>query len=831
MRLISLLLFLLISSSVKADSHKPLTSAAEPDYPPFSIKGENGKATGFSVELLTAAAKAMELEINYKVAPWSEIKQELANDKLDVLPLVGRTPERESVFDFTTPYLTLHGTIVVQKGNNTIQTRNDLKGKIIGVLKGDVAEEYLIREKLNDHIMTSQSYETALQQLNSGKIDAVVIQKLVALQLINKLKLNNLETRGKLNNLRSDWSFAVTEGDKELLATLNEGLSIIIADGTYTKLRQKWLGLLEPDNTLTYFYIILVTTLIVMFIGFYVAHIWQRSLKVRIIKSTAELEYYKNDLEKLVAKRTHELEIEKYKLAQAQEITHVGSYRWEIESNKTVWSDELFRITGFTPQEFEPNYEKHLFCIHPDDKEIFHNLTKDIVKNKSSYSGEYRIIRPDGVIRHVAEKGEVTLDSENNVLALIGVIQDISERKITEAERVRMQHELLQSQKMESLGQLTGGIAHDFNNLLGIINGYTELAQAICAKHTESKIADYLINISDAGKRATALVAQMLSFSRMDKSEDIPIQFAQLIKDEIKLLRSTLPSTIEIKDNINFDLPKVLMNPTQLHQIIMNLSINARDAMNGVGELTIGLDWVRDLDTQSTVSHKPIHGDWIELSIKDTGFGMDVVTASNIFNPFFTTKEVGKGTGMGLSVVYRIMENHNGHILLETESGGGSVFRLLFSPASEKKMNDSFSTEDSIEIPEGNGEEILVVDDEPLLSAQLSELVTLHGYKATAINDSTEALKLFQQDPQRFSMLITDQTMPKMTGAELIFKIREIQPQFPVIICSGYSDKIDSNSAAELNISYIDKPVDIKKLLLKISKLCALNTSHTKKQT
>lgn len=826
-RLIFLLFLLSISFITKASHYEPLVSAAEPDYPPFSIRGKNGAAVGFSVELLTAAAKVMERDINFKVAPWSEIKQELADNKLDVLPLVGRSPERESVFDFTTPYLTLHGTIVVRKDNNTIHTVHDLKGKTIGVLKGDNAEEFLIREKLNDHIITSQSFETALQQLNAGKVDAVIIQRLVALQLINKLKLDNLETRSILKNMRIEFSFAVTEGDKELLAELNEGLSIVIADGTYTKLRKKWLGLLEPNNAVTYFYIILVTTLIVMLIGFFVARIWQSSLRKQIIKSTAELEYYKNDLEKLVDTRTNELQMEKFKLSQAQEITHIGSYRWEVEENITTWTDELFRITGFTPQEFEPTYERYLNCIHPDDKEFFQNLTKSILENKSSYNYEYRIKRSDGEVRYIAEKGEVTLCSEGNLIALIGVIQDITERKSAELEQVRMQHELLQAQKMESLGQLTGGIAHDFNNLLGIINGYTELAQAICAKQTESKITDYLSNISDAGKRATTLVAQMLSFSRIDKSEDIPIQFSQVVKDEIKLLRSTLPSTIKIKDHINFDLPEVLMNPTQLHQIIMNLSINARDAMNGVGELSIRLDWVRNLNTQSTVSHKPIHGDWIELSIKDTGSGMDQITANNIFNPFFTTKEVGKGTGMGLSVVYRIMESHLGHILLETHPDNGSTFRLLFAPVLEEQTNDSNATSEIVEIPDGNGEEMLIVDDEPLLSTQLYEFVTLHGYKATTSNNSTEALEIFKQDPQRFAVLITDQTMPNMSGLELITKVREIQPKFPAIMCSGYSDKIDTKSASELNINYLEKPVNIKKLLQGISTLCALNKGHT----
>ena len=421
------------------------------------------------------------------------------------------------------------------------------------------------------------------------------------------------------------------------------------------------------------------------------------------------------------------------------------------------------------------------------------------------------------------EKGDVLLDSKDHLLSLVGVIQDITERKIFENENIRMQHELQQAQKMESLGQLTGGIAHDFNNLLGIINGYTGLLENKLPNHKDNKLVDYVHNISEAGDRAATLIAQMLSFSRGDNSEVLAIKLPEILKGEIKMLRSTLPSTIEIKDFIDLNLPNVLMNPAQFHQIVMNLSINARDAMDGMGMLTIRLEWARDLDTQSTVSHKPIKGDWIELSVTDNGSGIDDKTRDNLFNPFFTTKEVGKGTGMGLSVIYRIMEQHNGHIILESEPGSGSTFRMLFPPIHDSGADQLESNQKSVEIPMGDGSEILVVDDEIMLSTQISEVVNLNGYKSTAIDDSLGALELFKKDPDRFSLLITDQTMPKMTGVDLIKKIREIRPELPVIMCSGYSDKINANEAGVLDISYFDKPANIDKLLLKIAELLGID--------
>jgi len=448
---------------------------------------------------------------------------------------------------------------------------------------------------------------------------------------------------------------------------------------------------------------------------------------------------------------------------------------------------------------------------------IFNHLRNGEVDIASQYENEWLTRNGDRCL--LQWHNSVLRDENGEISHIVAMGYDITEKKKNELEHERLQRELQQAHKMESLGQLTGGIAHDFNNLLGIINGYAALLHDTHINKGDEKSVKYIDRIAEAGNRAAKLVTQMLAFSRSDPADDAPIQFEPLLKDDLKMVRSTLPSTIEIKTEIEPGLPNVLMNPIHLYQILMNLCINARDAMDGVGRLSIKLGWARNLNTESQVSHKPVIGDWIELSVNDNGSGIDSDTAKSMFDPFFTTKDVGKGTGMGLSVIYGIMERHKGHILLESALGKGSTFRLLFPPILEKNHDLSQDNQIDLQLPKGDGSEILVVDDELSLGIFIAELVMSHGYEALPVTNSTEALTLFQHEPKRFSMLITDQTMPQMTGIELIKKLRKIRPELPAILCTGYSDKIDATKVTEMDIAYFEKPVDSKKMLLKIAEL------------
>ena len=447
---------------------------------------------------------------------------------------------------------------------------------------------------------------------------------------------------------------------------------------------------------------------------------------------------------------------------------------------------------------------------------VFDRLRKGKVDIASQYEKEW--LHRDGSRCLFQWHNSVLHDENGNISHIVAMGYDITEKKKAGIEHERLQRELQQAHKMESLGQLTGGIAHDFNNLLGIINGYATLIHDKYRKKDE-KLTNYVANILEAGDRAARLVSQMLAFSRSEQVDDKPVQFESLLKEDLKMLHAILPSTIDIKTEIEPDLPSVLMNPIHLHQILMNLAINARDAMQEVGQLTIKLGWARGLNAESQISYKPVKGDWIELSVSDTGSGIEPDTTRNIFNPFFTTKDVGKGTGMGLSVIYGIMQSHEGHILLESEPGKGSTFRMLFSPVIEetnKFTQDNLTTN---VLPKGDGSEILVVDDELSLCTFMTELLLSNGYQAHFETESTKALALFQHEPNRFSMLITDQTMPRMTGMELINNIRMINPDLPVILCTGNNDMIDKKWVDELAVSFFEKPASNKRLLLKIAAL------------
>ena len=401
---------------------------------------------------------------------------------------------------------------------------------------------------------------------------------------------------------------------------------------------------------------------------------------------------------------------------------------------------------------------------------------------------------------------------------LILIARDITEQKVAAQALKDSEDVLIHAQRLDSLGKLTGGIAHDFNNMLSIILGFTGLALHHCDQEDQT-MADYLEQVEITGKRAQELIAQMLIFSRGDKSNDKPLQLQSRLRIDLTMLRAVIPTSIKINTDFEENLPRVLMDPVQLDQLLMNLCINARDAMEGEGNITIKLSRFEAKQGQCTACRKQIDGDWVELSVADSGSGISQDVLDQVFDPYYTTKDVGKGTGMGMAVVHGIMHNHGGHILVETEPGKGSTFRLLF-PAITGQVEDDHEVDQPLaETPMGNGERILVVDDEPLLSRFLKNLLATHGYEVQALTSSKQALDLFKEKPDEFALVITDQTMPGMTGMELIEAIRNIHPNIPVILNSGFNDNIDTKTITEMGIQYLDKPFSIPSMLHAIRKL------------
>jgi PAS domain S-box-containing protein len=379
----------------------------------------------------------------------------------------------------------------------------------------------------------------------------------------------------------------------------------------------------------------------------------------------------------------------------------------------------------------------------------------------------------------------------NGLQFSIAFAQDITERK-------RMEEALLQSQKMEAIGTLAGGIAHDFNNILGAILGYAQLAQHNSSE--KQKVQEYIDNIYLAGERAKGLVQQILAFSRQSKTEKIPVDIGLVIKEALKLLRASSPSTIEMCQNVKSNLGTVLADQTQIHQIVMNLCMNAFHAMEKEGgQLDIDLTPVEINTDDSKVYEDIIPGRYLKLTVADTGHGMDAKTISNIFEPYFTTKETGEGTGLGLAMVHGIVKNHGGNIKAYSEPGIGTSFHVLF-PLIE---NGKEKKEEALHPLSKGNENILFIDDEEFLIDIGKGLLESLGYKVETRTSPYDALEAFRAQADKYDMVITDMTMPKMTGEKLASEIKKIRPDIPIILCTGYSSRITPINVAKMGISDI----------------------------
>jgi len=389
---------------------------------------------------------------------------------------------------------------------------------------------------------------------------------------------------------------------------------------------------------------------------------------------------------------------------------------------------------------------------------------------------------------------------------LLGLARDISQRR-------ELEEQLRQSHKMESIGTLAGGIAHDFNNILGIILGNTELAIDDVPEWNPTRLN--LDEIRIATLRAKDVVRQLLSFARKTKLEKKPINIIPIIEESLKLLRSSISTSVEIRQNIPECVDTILADPTQINQVLINLCTNADHAMPDGGILEISLKNI-ELDEDRAAQYPDLKpGRYVSLMVSDTGLGISQEKMDRIFDPYFTTKEVDKGTGMGLAVVHGIVKGHNGLIAVESELGKGATFSIYF-PVVEKRT--VVETETDEKLPAGN-ERVLFIDDEESIVKLTRLRLERLGYKVEATTSPIEALALFNSRPDKFDLVITDLTMPKMTGDKLAEEILNIRPRIPIIICTGFSEKIDEKSAKSMGAAdYIDKPLDKRDFALKVRK-------------
>jgi signal transduction histidine kinase/ActR/RegA family two-component response regulator len=400
---------------------------------------------------------------------------------------------------------------------------------------------------------------------------------------------------------------------------------------------------------------------------------------------------------------------------------------------------------------------------------------------------------------------------------------EIRERKRAEDEREKLEIELRHAHKMEAIGTLAGGIAHDFNNILTIIIGNTDLARLLLAQ--DSPAAVKLQEVLAASNRAKNLVSQILSFSRKAEKGLQPVRPYGFVRETVNMLRSTIPAMVEIAEDMDEQCGTILVDPTQVDQLLINLCTNAVHAMNEKGILTIGLHH-KFLDA-AALAHRPDMkpGTYVEISVGDTGCGIDPAIIERVFDPFFTTKELGEGTGMGLAMVHGIVTSHRGMITVESAPGQGTVFRACFPV---KEGADAVPEQVLDSLPTGT-ERILLVDDEEGIADLVAKILEQQGFRVVTRTKSTGALELFRKEPDRIDLVITDQAMPEMSGTEFTGAIKKIRPDIPVILCTGYSRTVSSGDEAEkLGLAaFLLKPVDREELIRTVRRVLDEGNSGT----
>jgi len=451
---------------------------------------------------------------------------------------------------------------------------------------------------------------------------------------------------------------------------------------------------------------------------------------------------------------------------------------------------ELSKMTPMDIKPYLPNDEflKMIEPLRTDHNKIQTFETKNRRKDGSEYDVEVHL-------QHMNEDYNM----------FVAVILDITDRK-------RQQTELLQSQKMTSLGELTGGIAHDFNNVLGSILGFSQLMEMQLKKgeYDKERMLKYIDIINSSGTRAKELVSNMMSFSRKTSSDDTTkyklYDLSKLVNESLELLSSVLPSSIVITKHINTR-TFIKSNNIKLHQLVMNLCINARDAMKDVGHLEVGIRPYSRKESCSSCAES-IRGEYVELYISDDGEGMPPKIIQRIFDPFFSTKTVGKGSGMGLSIVHGIMHDHGGHVVVQSVTDEGTTVSLLFPKCEQPECTKDDQLQNAYEPMPGKGREILIVDDEEMIGQFLSELVRRYDYNPVYKQSSLHALQYYKENHEKIAVIVTDQTMPELTGVALTEQMTEINPEVNVIICSGNIDKVDM-STLNRQCAVLPKPLNM----------------------
>ncbi len=762
------------------------------DNHPFSYIGASGQPEGFAVDLLAAIERTMSLRLERVIGPTDVVTGAFHEQRLEALQSFAQTPARERLAEFSVPYLSMAGSIFARKNAPPIRTLADLRGRRVMVHAGSLGEQLLRSAGLADSIVHVESVEQALRKLDAGENDATLVSRLTGLASAHQLGLKNIAPVGEpVPGYAVRYCFAVQTGDRELLAQLNEGLAILQRTGEFERIYRRWFGHVDPLPGYSALHIALAVAAglaIALLIAIW-AILRQRRLRENI---AAQAEALRASEER---------------------------YRGVFETSREGLL--LLHPASENPPDFALE-EANPAALHmlgldktpPPPGTSIRGLTPcatdccDLLAQALAPGGAsiFEHTTPPGRASHTALRVSVTRIGPR----VLVVLSDLTEARAA-AEQLRLrEQQLRQNQKLEALGTLAGGVAHDFNNILTSILGNTDIAGLDLPPG--SPVHAQLDEIRAASERARQLVRQILTFTRHAETRCEILSLTPLVEECLRFLRASVRSSITLRHRPAPGSPQIEADATQIHQVLMNLCTNAVHAM---GDATGTIEITEDIIavTPEIVAQHPqlSPGEFVRVAIRDTGCGMPPEVLQRMFEPFFTTKAPGQGTGLGLAVVHGIMQNHRGAVTVYSKPGQGTLFHLYFPLVA--RSSSPHAPAHGNGVPGGSGQRILLVDDEQPIVRAATQLLTRLGYEVSAHHDSSAALAAFEKNSAAFALLITDLTMPGMTGLELARRALALRPELPVILISGFLNETDLARARELGIARVlDKPLTLSAL-------------------
>ena len=778
------------------------------DFPPYCFMekvspGAKKQASGLFIDILEAIAREEHWELHYIPGTLEACIAGIAGNRLDLLPAIPFSAQHGAGISFTHKTVISTWAEIHTTTKREVHTLADLDSMVIGIMHDDphnVAIRTLVAGlNIDCRFVEFNRYDEIAAAMDNMWIDAGVFDRLYAGHVPDGTRNRNYNLVFSPVELR----FAVnTSADSVFGKTIDYRLTLLENDNTSVYHRQleelfgttrnaagipewmKWAGGIGLALLLFFFLINLV-------------------LRTQIRLKTGELLQKNRELESEIAMRRSAEEDKNRSLEQLY--TTIGSLRdavivscdAEILHYNSVAS-AMFGIAAGTA--VPPTAVSLLFDESGLERGTAEVLAR--IRQSGSYFAEHSLRRTDGIVfpAEVAVKPVGAIDGSE--IAVIITVRDISERE----QLKRSERMLRQAQKMEAIGTLAGGIAHDFNNILVPIFGYAQLIGAGC-NNGNGPLKKYADQIALAAERARDLVKQIMTFSRQREKEVRQLNLSTIVKEALKLLRASAPATISITTDIATDGNTIRADPTHIHQVIMNLCTNAVYAMRERGGvLAVAIGHLSGSVEGNGINENVSQGEWVRLSVTDTGPGIDPTIIDRIFEPFYTTKPQSEGTGLGLAVVHGIVKDYGGAIHVDSTPGTGCRFTVYLPFASSAPEASPFS-EPLPEAFRGDGARILYVDDEQFITDMATSMLTSMGYRVSGLTDAHAALRMFKGDPNGFDLIITDQTMPELTGKELSREMLACRADIPIIICTGYSETFSSEQALAMGVRYyLHKP-------------------------